>query len=267
VTGGVYARADAALADADAHGRLRVGGVDVAPHRGAKRDLAPASCRWCDRDAAGNDTLNPIDAAARDALRWQSPHVAARISDAIGFLGVPATSLATLRAAAADEGSGWKTTGVDVLLVGEAAMLSGVLNQAVKLGVGRERPFVHALREEEKAKTPHPTDNNLSFYSGHTSLTFSVATASGTIASLRGYRLAPLVWASTTTLAATTGYLRIAADKHYLTDVLTGAFLGAAMGVLVPLVFHPRRNETTAPQPAGAGPLPAMATLGGVTLF
>ncbi len=55
---------------------------------------------------------------------------------------------------------------------------------------------------------------------------------------MRGYRLAPLVWASSLPWAAVTGYLRIAADKHYLTDVLTGALIGSAVGFLVPFVFH-----------------------------
>jgi membrane-associated phospholipid phosphatase len=40
------------------------------------------------------------------------------------------------------------------------------------------------------------------------------------------------------------GYLRIAADKHYLSDVLTGALLGSAMGVAIPLLLHPRRTES-----------------------
>ena len=50
--------------------------------------------------------------------------------------------------------------------------------------------------------------------------------SSGTIASLRGYSLAPLVWGSGALIALSTGYLRIAADKHYLSDVLTGLVIG-----------------------------------------
>jgi membrane-associated phospholipid phosphatase len=40
------------------------------------------------------------------------------------------------------------------------------------------------------------------------------------------------------TLAAATGYLRIAADRHYFTDVLAGAALGAGAGLTVPYLMH-----------------------------
>lgn len=232
-----------------------------------KADLAPSPCRWCDRDEQGNDTLNPVDRAARAALKWDNTRLAANISDAIGFLGLPASSFGTLIASAGAADTIGNTP-VDMLLVGESMMLSGLANQAVKLIAGRERPFVHALPDEEKAKTKHPTDNNLSFYSGHSAFAFSIAASSSTIASLRGYRLAPLVWATTGTLAATTAYLRIAADKHYLSDVLTGVTLGAAIGIVVPLVFHGRRGEqspTTGSlsSPLAREPMPMMTSFGG----
>jgi hypothetical protein len=37
------------------------------------------------------------------------------------------------------------------------------------------------------------------------------------------------------TLATATAYLRIAADKHYLSDVVAGAALGAIGGMLIPV--------------------------------
>ena len=62
--------------------------------------------------------------------------------------------------------------------------------------------------------------------------------ASGTVASLRGYRAAPWIWASGLTLAGVTGYLRIAGDKHYFTDVVTGAVVGSFVGFAVPYWLH-----------------------------
>jgi len=41
-------------------------------------------------------------------------------------------------------------------------------------------------------------------------------------------------------LAAATGYFRIAADRHYLTDVLAGAGVGLAIGYGVPALNSPR---------------------------
>lgn len=125
----------------------------------------------------------------------------------------------------------------------------------MKFTVGRERPFVHVLPADEKSRTAHPSDNNLSFFSGHTTLAFAVATSSGTIASMRGYRLAPAVWAAGMSLAALSGYLRIAGDRHYLTDVLAAAAVGSAFGVGVPLLFHAPRSENAATlrfQPLGS---------------
>ena len=70
------------------------------------------------------------------------------------------------------------------------------------------------------------------------------------LASLRHYRLAPLVWGTGLGLATFTGYLRIAADKHYFTDVVVGAAFGSLVGFLVPYVFH--RADDSAPA-MGAG--------------
>jgi membrane-associated phospholipid phosphatase len=70
--------------------------------------------------------------------------------------------------------------------------------------------------------------------------TFGLAAASGVVASRRNYRLAPLVWGVGLTLALATGYARIAADRHYFTDVLGGAAIGTLVGGGVPFLLHPR---------------------------
>ncbi|HSP77464.1 MAG TPA: phosphatase PAP2 family protein, partial [Myxococcaceae bacterium] len=96
--------------------------------------------------------------------------------------------------------------------------------------------------EEQKGLTERPSDNNVSFYSGHTSLAFSLVTAAGTVSELRGYRNRWLIWAVGLPAAAATGMLRMAADKHYLTDVLVGAAAGSLFGVGVPLLLHGREE-------------------------
>ena len=58
------------------------------------------------------------------------------------------------------------------------------------------------------------------------------------IARARGYRSEPYIWAATGVLGAATAYLRIAADKHYATDVLAGAVLGSAVGLTVPWLMR-----------------------------
>jgi membrane-associated phospholipid phosphatase len=203
-----------------------------------KSKLAPTHCRWCDDNA--------LDRGVRDELRWDHAKAADRTSNWLAFGVMPALSLGGMLALGAAQDS-WRTGAIDALIVLEATALSANLNQIVKLLVGRERPFVHALSADQKAHTDHPADNNLSFYSGHTSPAFALAVAAGTVATLRGYRAAPAVWAVGLPLAAFTGYLRIAADKHYLTDVLTGAVLGSSVGFLVPFFLHGRRTSSATP--------------------
>jgi membrane-associated phospholipid phosphatase len=129
----------------------------------------------------------------------------------------------------------------DLLIVAQSMVLAGLVNQSVKFAARRQRPFVHySPPGPTGVLTQDPNDNNLSFYSGHTSMTFSLATAAGTVATLRGYRNAWAVWAVGMPLAAATGYLRMAADKHYLSDVLVGAVAGSAFGVGVPVLLHAR---------------------------
>jgi membrane-associated phospholipid phosphatase len=70
----------------------------------------------------------------------------------------------------------------------------------------------------------------------------SLAISAGTVAHMRGYRHANLLYGGGVALSLATGYLRIAADKHWSTDVLTGWIVGAAVGYAVPRYLH--RNGT-----------------------
>ena len=198
-----------------------------------------------------------FDASIRDGLRWSDDHIEAahQASNAAAFVAVPMASVGLLALASRhdDRGRNWM---VDGLIVTEAAALGVVLNQVVKFSVGRERPFVHALPEEDKPLVERNQENNLSFYSGHTSLAFSIATSAGTVASQRGYRWAPVVWAVSLPLAASAGYFRIAADKHWASDVVVGALIGSAVGVAVPLLHRRSGRDdgasiTLVPSPSG----------------
>ncbi|HEY3352961.1 MAG TPA: phosphatase PAP2 family protein [Polyangia bacterium] len=189
--------------------------------------LAPAACHWCQSNA--------FDRAGRD-LRWGAIGTADALSYVTLFL-TPAVTVALLGLDAYPAG-GLRRWADDTLIAAEATALAGVLTQAVKLAAGRQRPFVRALPPADRAHTSDPADNNLSFFSGHASLAFAAATSVGTVATLRRYRLAPYVWAAGLTLAALTAYLRVAADKHYATDVLTGAAVGAAVGWAVPYLHY-----------------------------
>lgn len=228
-----------------------------------KQDLAPKSCVWCDRDAEERDTLNGFDRRARQLLKWRDTTTAARLSDLLGGVVVPTTGATMLGVAGADAQAERKV-GNDLLIVLETMALSGVLNQLAKFTIGRERPYAHFREIGDVPIGKKSRDDNLSFYSGHTAQTFTIAASTTTVALLRGYELAPFIALTTAPLAALTGYLRIAADKHYLTDVLAGAAIGSAIGILAPVLLHPRRDDAAPPSPGAPPTATQVFSFGGV---
>ena len=231
--------------------------------------IKPQQCRWCARDGQ-EDSLNSLDRWARTTFRWKDPRAAQFGSGVTAFLLEPAAATFEMIAASTADNAG-RAFPVDFLIISEAIAVSTLLNQTTKIILARERPFVHFLPEEDRLKTALFLDNNVSFYSGHTALAFTLATAAGTVATLRGYRLMPLVWSTLMPLAAVTGYLRIAADKHYFTDVAVGAVIGSAVGVLLPALFHGRDGDALVPNGTGtstigSSPSPIRATPGMVTI-
>ncbi len=198
----------------------------------------PGPCRWCDRDEKGIDSLNALDANVRAKVLWSQPTIANTMSDVGARFLAPTTALGfTALAAAHDRSSRYIAT--DLLLVSEATMVALSLQQAAKLTARRPRPYAHAGEPETIAGD---TNANVSFFSGHTTFAFALAASAGTVTTLRGYRWAPITWAVGAPIALTTGYLRIAADKHYFTDVLVGALVGTGIGIGVPLLFHGRES-------------------------
>ena len=191
--------------------------------------IAPTDCRWCEPPSA--------DAAVRNALVWREPATADDFSNVTGFLFAP-TAAFGLDALAAAHDHASRGVGVDALVILEATVLALDVTEATKLLVARERPFLHEMPKDDRARWKRTADDYLSFFSGHTASTFALAAASGTVATMRGYRWAPLPWAFGGALAAGTGYLRIGADRHWLTDVLVGMVAGIAIGVAVPLALH-----------------------------
>jgi membrane-associated phospholipid phosphatase len=197
-----------------------------------KDELAPAHCRFCG--------TNALDAGARRLLVLGHGDQARTASDVVVLGLLPAVAAHQLLAAraAGDVREGAR----DLLYVLEATAIATSITQVTKLAVGRERPFVHYGNYSDPGRRPR-SDDNVSFFSGHTSMAFSLAAAAGTVSDLRGYRSAPWVWGAGLTLATAAGYLRIAADQHYLTDVLVGAAVGTAVGVAVPRLLHPREDR------------------------
>jgi membrane-associated phospholipid phosphatase len=212
-----------------------------------KPRIAPEECRWCDSNAFDEEVRS---------LRWSDRHAADLASDIISY-GVAPVSAAGLVAIAAARDGRFAEVAADLPILAEALVASGLVGEAFRLSTGRERPSVHALPAAEKPRTSSPEENNLSFVSGHVATSFALAVSSGTVATMRHRRLAPLVWTVGLGLAAVTSYLRVASDEHYATDVLGGMAIGVGVGLAFPLL-HRRRDRgehvmaTVAPAPGGA---------------
>ena len=190
-------------------------------------EIAATNCRWC--------SVNAFDAWGHNNLRWSNPETASKLSHGTAYLLEPAVAFG-LGALAAYQDDAIGNFGVDAMIIAEATAVSALFAEAIKLSVGRQRPKTHYGGIVGK-----PSDNT-SFYSAHTNFVFALAVSSGTVAEMRGYTLAPYIWGAGLAVAATTGYLRIAADEHYITDVLVGAIAGSAFGFGIPYFFHREKN-------------------------
>jgi membrane-associated phospholipid phosphatase len=195
------------------------------------------SCRWCEPGR--------LDRWARARLRWSDEGRAADASDLL-FVAVPLGSAAAVGWLGARDG-GPREALEDVLAVAAAVAIADPLTTGVKHASGRLRP------EPWDAGGARSPGDLRSFVSGHTSRVFAASVAAAQVARLRGRRGWGWVAAIGLGAAATTGWLRTAADQHWATDVLGGAALGASVGWVVPAVaLRPPGASRSGPRLAAA---------------
>lgn len=173
-----------------------------------KRELAANEPRWVTPPAP--------DAAVREKLVWSNTRLAATFSDVMLFGVMPGAAFLSPLATNHEYGRAAFT-------IAEAAVLTGVITQVTKFSVARARPYAYYSNDFSNP------DSRLSFFSGHTSYSFTLALSSAMLLAESHPQNAAAIYSSALLLAALPGYLRIAADKHYLTDVLTGAIVGSAI--------------------------------------
>ena len=124
----------------------------------------------------------------------------------------------------------------DATVYVEALALAQAATQLTKIAVRRNAPFVYDPNVPLDVKST--TDANRSFFSGHTAMAFTAATAYSVTFWLR-HPDSPWRWvvlAVSEAMAATIGLLKIGAGYHYYTDVGVGALVGISIGTLVPLL-------------------------------
>ena len=175
--------------------------------------LDPGSINWFDRSATRR--WSPGAAKASDILLYTT-------------MAAPLSLLLT--------GRGSKEPGTLGVMYLETLLLQGSLTFFTKNLFGRPRPYVYNHEADIPLSVKQEKTSRRSFYSGHTSSAFASMVFLASVferlypdSSARGW-----VWGGCLTAAATTGYLRFAAGKHYPSDILVGAAMGAFIGYIIP---------------------------------
>jgi membrane-associated phospholipid phosphatase len=195
--------------------------------------------------------MKPVDTAGLDRAkdlwlmdRWaagQRSSAAAVASDALVYplIAAPAV-VAGLEWFAGREGFG--DAFAEGMVYAEAQVLSSGLDLWVRSLRVHPRPLVYDRGAPASERLSGEASG--SFYSGHANAAFLAATYFSYTWSLRhpGEGSNAYVWAGTLTAAAGVAGLRIAAGKHYLSDVLVGAATGTGFGLLFPWM-HRRQKE------------------------
>lgn len=119
--------------------------------------------------------------------------------------------------------------GLRVGLLGiEAYLLSGAFVNIPKYLFNRHRPYHKNTPDQYVFEGPFAGDYYRSFFSGHTTSVFAVATI---VAS--EYNDKPIIPVICYSIATVSGYSRINDNKHWASDVFAGAVFGYAIGKLI----------------------------------
>ncbi len=120
------------------------------------------------------------------------------------------------------------------LLYGEVYFLTSGLTFISKSKFLRSRPFVYNETFDEGVKLSR--NARFSFFSGHASLTAANTFFFAKVFSdyFPDSKLKPFVWGVAAGVPAAVAYFRVAAGKHFPTDVIVGYGVGAAIGYLIP---------------------------------
>lgn len=186
-----------------------------------------------------------LDEGFRSAIRLsavEDQEIAHSISDVLLGASVLNALIVDAILVPAVQGEGevvWRATGAFLLAQG----LSVGINEIVKRAAGRARPFERECAEDPTRRGCDDEDRFRSFYSGHSGVAFTSAGFSCGMHLGRGLYddtvADAIACGSSLAIAATTAILRVAADRHYLSDIVIGALTGFALGFLAPMVLVP----------------------------
>ena len=133
-----------------------------------------------------------------------------------------------------------KTLTEDFVVYAEVLSINSAISNAARYSVQRPRPDIY--RAGANVNDP---GEFLSFYSGHVASTVAALSAASMTYNYRyGYHTWP--WVVTFLAGASEGVERSIAGRHYPSDNIVGALIGAAVGITVPMLHHRKSpNEIT----------------------
>ena len=199
--------------------------MDIHIHRNMQ-NLDPARLNRVDRVVLGN--WDKEADSASDVLRTTTQ-----------FLPFVLNLVDVLGSGAGDGLSGYAK---DTVILLEVIAVKNVLTTLSKYIIRRPRPYAYDSRLKDARR--NELNASLSFYSGHTSYSFCMASAYSYLFARR-HPDSPLVipvWIGTHALASTTAVLRVKAGRHFWSDVVVGAAVGSAIGLVVPWL-HTRGQD------------------------
>jgi membrane-associated phospholipid phosphatase len=201
----------------------------VAP-LGSPSVCTPESVPFFDRPGLG------LEDAAADGYSFNTQNAAGLFAASIPLLwnaGLVLTQTLTPALALSE-------CGVHLVLFLETWGINGALTEVTRLMVQRPRPFVY--KNPNKAADPQ---SYVSFYSGHTS--FAAAATTYLLLILLCYGVPRAFWLTllglSEGLVISTAVFRILSGRHFLSDVIVGAFAGSLVAIFVMLAHDSKKSE------------------------
>ncbi|MCA9597305.1 MAG: phosphatase PAP2 family protein [Myxococcales bacterium] len=179
-------------------------------------------------------TTTPEGCDKSDLAAWDRPYAGTYEPrwNTVSDLGAGVLLVAPIPLLSADEG--FLSALNDSVVVYESTVTAVALSALATLSTSRARPFVYGTSAPESVrKSP---DGALSFISGHTTASFALSTSLFWTVERRhhGSAYTWAVFGVGTAVATTVGISRVKAGKHFPSDVVAGALVGASIGTLIP---------------------------------
>jgi membrane-associated phospholipid phosphatase len=202
------------------------------------------TCSWC--------ASNAFDEGVRSVLYAEQSRTVGLVSHVFSMILAPAIAIGFAIVPGFRNPARRRHGAHNLFIVLTCLVLTIAMADGVKKIFSRERPGFHHGREALLEAAHVMAERNVSFFSGDTAIAFVLVAVALALCKLRGYRVPRWLVIASCAVAAIAGLLRIVADMHWATDVMTGASVGIAIGAGFPHLFHRRVISSSAGSAPGA---------------